>query len=104
MLEFSEGNSNLLLIKIIYKMTNKFQFSKIILMVFTLALFLNCNSGPKSSEQDKAKENLEEKTVDKESDKKFHWPNGHYTILILGSQLKIGGNLPGWSRNHLTPY
>ena len=49
-------------------MTNKFQLSKIIMMVFTLVLFLNCTSGPKSSEQDEAKENLSEKPVEKESD------------------------------------
>jgi len=49
-------------------MTNKFQLPKIIMMVFTLVLFLNCTSGPKSSEQDEAKENLSEKPVEKESD------------------------------------
>ena len=91
MLEFSEGNSNLLLIKIIYKMTNKFQFSKIILMVFTSALFLNCNSGPKSSEQGKAKENLEEKTVDKESDFKISLAQWSLHNTYFGEPIKDWG-------------
>ncbi len=50
-------------------MTNKFQLSKIIMMVFTLALFINC-SGPKSSEQDKSKESPET-SVEKETDFKI---------------------------------
>jgi sugar phosphate isomerase/epimerase len=52
-------------------MSNKFQLSKIIMMVFASVLFLNCNSGPKSSEQDKAKENLSEKSVETEADFKI---------------------------------
>ncbi len=41
------------------------------LMVFASVLFLNCNSGPKSSEQDEAKENLLEKPVETEADFKI---------------------------------
>ena len=52
-------------------MTNKFHLSKIMLMVFASVLFLNCNSGPKSSEQDEAKENLLEKPIETEADFKI---------------------------------
>ena len=52
-------------------MTNKFHLPKIMMMVFASVLFLNCNSGPKSSEKDEAKENLLEKPIETEADFKI---------------------------------
>ncbi|WKK66634.1 sugar phosphate isomerase/epimerase family protein [Lutimonas zeaxanthinifaciens] len=52
-------------------MTNSFKLSKTIMMVFVMAFFLSCNSGPKSSDGEKATEDLTEKPDHKESDFKI---------------------------------
>jgi len=72
-------------------MTNKFQLSKIIMMVFTLVLFLNCTSGPKSSKQDEAKENLTEKPVEKESDFKISLAQWSLHNTYFGEPIKDWG-------------
>jgi sugar phosphate isomerase/epimerase len=51
-------------------MTNRFQLSKIIMMVLATVLFISCNTGPKSSEQDQAKDSSE-MTAEKEADFKI---------------------------------
>jgi sugar phosphate isomerase/epimerase len=72
-------------------MTNKFQLSKIIMMVFALVLFLNCTSGPKSSEQDEATESLTEKPVEKESDFKISLAQWSLHNTYFGEPIKDWG-------------
>ena len=72
-------------------MTIKFQLSKIIMMIFTLVLFINCNSGPKSSEQDQAKENLEEKPVADEADFKISLAQWSLHNTYFGEPIKDWG-------------
>lgn len=47
------------------------KLSKMIMMIFTLALFLSCNSGSKSSEQDKSDDISTEKPIEKDADFKI---------------------------------
>ncbi len=51
-------------------MKNRFQLSKTIMMVLAIVLFISCNKGPKSSEQDQAKDNSVMST-EKEADFKI---------------------------------
>ena len=46
------------------------KLSKIIMMVLAIFLFISCNTGPKSSEQDQAKDNSEQSS-EKETDFKI---------------------------------
>jgi len=72
-------------------MKNKFQLSKIIMVVFASVLFLNCNSGPKSSEQDKAKEDVIEKSVETEADFKISLAQWSLHKTYFGGQIKDWG-------------
>lgn len=52
-------------------MTKKFHLPTIFILIFGLILFASCNSGPKSSEQDKSKESTTEKTAKEQTDFKI---------------------------------
>ena len=72
-------------------MTTKIRLSKIIMMVLVSVLFLNCNSGPKSSQDDKAKGNLEEKGDEKESDFKISLAQWSLHNTYFGEPIKDWG-------------
>ncbi|MCA0930856.1 sugar phosphate isomerase/epimerase [Lutimonas saemankumensis] len=52
-------------------MTHSIQMLKTIMMVFVMAFFLSCNSGPKSSDKEKTDKDIVEKSDEKESDFKI---------------------------------
>ena len=60
-------------------------------MVFASVLFLNCNSGPKSSEQEKAKADLEEKSVETEADFKISLAQWSLHNTSFGEPIKDWG-------------
>jgi len=68
-----------------------FQLSKIMMMVFASVLFLNCNSGPKSSEQGETKENLEVKSVETETDFKISLAQWSLHNTYFGEPIKDWG-------------
>lgn len=72
-------------------MTIKFYLPKIMMMVFASVLFLNCNSGPKSSEQEKAKADLEEKSVETEADFKISLAQWSLHNTYFGEPIKDWG-------------
>jgi len=72
-------------------MTNKFQLPKIIMMVFASILFLSCNTGPKSSEQEKTDKNTIENPVEKDADFKISLAQWSLHNTYFGEPIKDWG-------------
>ena len=72
-------------------MTNKFQLPKIIMMVFASILFLSCNTGPKTSEQEKTDKNTIENPVEKDADFKISLAQWSLHNTYFGEPIKDWG-------------
>jgi sugar phosphate isomerase/epimerase len=72
-------------------MTNKLQLPKIIMMVFVSILFLSCNTGPKSSEEEKTDEKVIENSVEKDADFKISLAQWSLHNTYFGEPIKDWG-------------